>query len=467
MISSVGVNASKVEQHSAYYWVPITVMILVLLPIQFYVATLLLTPLRIFLLIMTPILVIKLLRGEFGKVILPDYAMFSFVFFLFLSVGYHAPSRVVTWMGSVGMMVLGGYLAGRAGIRSARDFRGMANMMALICLVLFPLGYYEAILHNPSVILTILADVPFIDTYNDSDHCCRLGMTRAQTVFIHPIHFGIFAASTVGIFFLSNTNHLSFVTRLLGAGVICATCVFSVSSGALIVMAFQVGMIGFTLMFASMKNQWKIFLWGALVLYIVLELNTTKVVFIRLAEMVAFSPGNAYTRQIMIDVGMDLVRANPLLGYGPGAWPLPHWMIKWGSSIDNYWLVLAAAYGLPTFLSVMAAIIYGVVKVGGDRLKKGSDLYYCRLSWSFLMVGLILGLATVFIWASLLSVVYLLIGAGMFLMFAKEPDAEAVVEETPTRSQPRYTRFPDRAVPGAGAGAGAYARQRPAPQQRV
>lgn len=462
MVSRAGFAASQTEARSPYFWVPVTVLLLVLVPVQFYVGTLLLTPLRLFLLVMTPILGVKLLRGDFGRLLPSDYAMMLFLFFLTLSLGYHNPQRVVTFAGSVGVMVMGGYLAGRAGIRSAQDFRGFANAMAAICLVLLPLGFYEAILHNDSLILTWLAQFDFIETYNDSDHCCRLGMTRAQTVFIHPIHFGIFAASAVAIFFLANANHMSFVTRSVVTLAIMTTCVFSVSSGALIVMAFQVGMIGYTLMFASLKKQWKIFLWGALILYVILELNTTKVVFIRLAEMVAFSPGNAYTRQVMIDVGLDLMWANPILGYGPWPWPLPHWMIRWGSSIDNYWLVIAAAYGLPAFISVMTAIVHGVVKVGGDRLRKGSDLYYCRLAWSFLMVGLILGLATVFIWASLLSVVYMLVGAGMFLMYATEPDAEAVPDTAPARSGARYTRFPGRV-----SGAGVYARSQPSGSRRT
>lgn len=459
-------TTSRTESRTKYFWVPVTLLLLVLLPTQFYIGSLLMTPLRLFLLIMTPILTVKLLKGDFGKLVVPDYCMVLFCFWLALSIGYHRPAMVVTFAGSTGMLIFGGYLCGRGGIRNAADFRGLANIVMIIAAILMPMGIYEAVWHQPSLILTLLSDIPFFETYADSPYCCRLGMSRAQTVFIHPIHFGIYCAMGLAIFYLSNIGHLNPVIRVLGAIFVIAACVSSVSSGPLIMISFQTLMIGYAIVFYKMKLQWKLFLWTSLVGWILLELNTTKIAFFRLAEMLAFSPGNAYTRQIMIDVGIGLVKRFPLLGQGPGPWPLPHWM-RYSSSIDNYWLVLAGAYGMPAFLAAMTAIVYGLVKAGGDRLKKGSDLYWCRLSWSFLMVSLMIALATVFVWASLLAVVYCMVGAGMFLIHANEPDAAEEPEaETSGRRPLVYTRFPDkrkggRARPGA-LPTPAYARDRKA-----
>jgi len=244
------------------------------------------------------------------------------------------------------------------------------------------------------------------------------------------------------------TNQVNIVLRAILATLVAAAAFTTVSSGALIVIGFQLLLIAYVIAFNRWSRQWYWGVRGGIAMYILLELNTTKFAAIRLAEMFAFNAGNVYTRQIMLETGLELMRNYPLLGYGPHrAWPLPHWFYK--SSVDNYWIVLGGNFGIPALAAVGTAFIWAMCKVGGNRLRKGSDLYWVRVSWTVLMFGLILCLGTVYIWASILTMVYFVFGAGLFLLYASDADEEAAPASEPARPRgPVYTRFPNGARPG-------------------
>ncbi len=447
---------TSTHTRSGMFWLAALFFIAGMIPLQFEVATLLFAPIRLVLFIVAPLLIIRWLMGAYGKLTITDYAVIFFCFWMTLAIGIHHPNRVVTFAGSNVMLVMGGFVLARATIRSADDFFAMTKLLAVLTLLLMPLAIHESFYHNPSLVLTKFAEWGW-DTYNDSDHCCRFGLTRSQTVFIHPLHFGIFCALAFSLVFVGLTNRAPFMVRLIVAGLLAFTCFTTVASGSLIVIFFQFLLILYTLTFNRWEKQWYWGLRGALVGYIILELNTTKFAGFTLAEKLAYSPGNVWTRQIMVDVGLDLMNRYPFFGYGHRKWPLPSWMHK--ASVDNYWIVIGGGFGKPALFSALLAFVWAMLRVGGNRLKKGSDLYWVRISWTILLVGLMLCMGTVYLWGPILAIVYFMLGSGMFLMYAQEPDSDGEppgdeTAETSVRS--RYSRFPD--GPGIGQGAPALSR---------
>ena len=439
---------SAVGERSDVFWLVPALVILSLLPIRFDLAGQLLNPSRALLLVMTPYLMAQWLSGRYGRLVYTDYAIAFFCVWMTLAVANFNPSRVFGFAGSNVLQVIGGYLIGRAAVRSAEDFFALTRVMVIAILALLPLAFYESVLNQDSPILNWLEQYPAISAYRDSDMCCRLGLNRAQAVLIQPIHYGIFCSLAIAPFVLGMHNRVPATTRYVVTGLLLLAVLFSVSSGALMTSVLQLGMVGYAVMFHGFKDQWKLMNRALLVGYVLLELITTKFAFFTLAEKVAFSSHNAYTRQVMVDTGIKLVGQYPLFGYGLRSWPLPYWM-RYSTSIDNYWLVLAGSFGLPTFLAAFTAFLVPLFFVGGKRLTKGSDLYYIRLSWTFLMAALLLSFATVHLWDVLTSIVYMMLGAGIFLMYATEPSTKTAQQEAGDDAarapkRPVHTRFPPR-----------------------
>lgn len=452
---------------SGLFAVPIILIVAMLNPAIFELGPLLLTPLRLFCMIIVVWFGFTWIRGGFGKLLPPDYAMMVFLVWMTASMGKHHPSAVVTFAGSNVALILGGYLAGRAAIRSVADFQAMAKLMAISAIVLIPFGLMEAVGQMDSPILDFYRSLPGIRSYGDADYCCRFGLNRAQTAFTHPIHYGVFASLAFSVFFFGLTNHVSAPVRMFVAALVAISAFLSVSSGAILVIGFQGLLILYAMMFHNQPWQWKAATWGAVGGYAVLEMMTSKVAFIALAGRLAFDPGNVWLREVIYDKGVDQIAKTPLLGIGANRLPgLPWWMT---GSLDNHWLALAVMYGLPTFLACFTIFVWPILTAGRQKFRKGSDLYYARMSWSFLLIGLTLSMSTVYIWESVQCAVFFMVGAGMFLYYQKEPEdtgtaQQAAEEIAPRRS--RYTRFngprnptPDR--PRGPTSGPVYTRKRP------
>lgn len=451
------VSQTLSSQRSALFPLAVITITAMLVPIVFYIGGLLMTPLRFLYLFTVPYLVIRWIKGDFGRLIVPDYAMMFFVTWMTLAMGIHHPKSVITFAGSNVLLILGGYLTARGAIRSTTDFLALTRFLAFVTILLLPLGAYEAVLHKASPILIFLNDLPGVSSYRDSDYCCRLNLNRAQTVFTHPIHFGLFCSMAFSLYFFGMTNHVSFAQRFIVACLIAAAAFMSVSSGAVLVIGLQAIIIMYGVMLHNQPWQWRTLTKIAVVGYAFLELMTTKIAFIAVAGKLAFDSTNVWLRETIYNVGMDQIARTPIFGFGVNRLPLPHWM---SGSLDNYWLATGVQYGLPTMVSCLVLFFWPMFRAGGKRFRKGSDLYYVRVSWTILLVGLALSLATVYVWDTVQSMIYLMLGSGMFLFYANEPeDGEAVADSEPVvPRQKRYTRFPAGRLP-SGSGGPIYARK--------
>jgi hypothetical protein len=178
-----------------------------------------------------------------------------------------------------------------------------------------------------------------------------------------------------------------------------------------------------------------------------------------------FSSHNAYWRAQIFEWGMVNVWANPIFGLGFNDWVRPFYM--YSGSMDNFWLVQAVRYGIPSFLLITAGYGLGILKVGTRDFTADPVLAQLRRAWMFTFIGLTLTMCTVHVWSTIYSFVFFMFGSGMWFISAT-PEARPEPEtprrpgrnarETPTAPDDTQAS-PTRAAPdGAGAAHSPYTR---------
>lgn len=416
------------------------VLISLLIPAYFSVGSLALSPSRLIFLVIVPILTINLLRGAYGRIVASDLLIFGFAAWMVLAMLANHPARVaIEYTGSRTIVVLGGYLTARATIRSKATFIAMIRFLALTVLVTLPFATYEVITSKP-LISTWLAQIPGITSNSDINHDPRLGLWRAQVVFAHPIHYGIFCSLAFSLVYVGLADSMRWFRRAIVSGLIGICCFFSVSSGPVIGLAAQIGLIIWGGVFRGTANRWVILWSSTLIFYIIAELATGRGALYVIVSKISFSSQTAFARRVLFNYGVDQIARTPILGIGYKPIPLPKWMT---GSVDNFWLFIALRFGLPAFILLAAAFLVAMIAAGRRDFTEDPELYPLRRAWIFTLVSLILVLATVAVWGELYSLVLFVLGSGIWflnvdpLKKAKSPNSD---KTKPVRA-PQYTRF--------------------------
>lgn len=440
-------------------------MICMLLPIYFRIDDVVLSPSRMFFVLSVPVLAIRLLMGKYGGVLLVDWLVAGYVIWSALAILDNNGANV-QFIGMNSAVILGGYLVGRAAIRTPEHFLALAKLFAGVALFSIPFVIIEA-QTNEYVIPKWFDMIPGVNPVANVDYGERLGLFRSQFVFAHPIHYGLFCSIAFGLAFFCLKDRVSTFTRFIVCVLVGFACFMSVSSGPFLSLLTQIALIGWTVVTKSIRGRWKILLIGLFILYLILEVMSEGPAIYRIVMMIAFSPDTAFYRRLIFDYGMAQINRTPFLGVGQNNWGQPFWMT---GSIDNYWLQSALLYGVPAFAFIISSFIMSIVLVGRRNFDDYPLLLNARLGWAFVMISLILTLATVAIWSEIQSIVFMVLGSGMWLLtYQPEPIAQAgpnqaaaigAQGEQPARRS-RYTRF-DHSPTSETAKAGSmFSRQRP------
>ena len=158
------------------------------------------------------------------------------------------------------------------------------------------------------------------------------------------------------------------------------------------------------------------------------------------------SEETAYGRIHIFEWGMNNVWKHPFIGIGMNEWERPWWK---SASMDNFWLLATVRYGIPGFLLLAVAYLLPVWAAMRRDFYAGGPIWQFRRAWVFMQVGMILTLCTVDVWATALSFVFFLLGAGVWLVsFQPDPIVERELvdqgKDPARRSGIPYTRFPGR-----------------------
>ncbi len=421
-------------------------LLTVILPVLFNAGTLALSAQRVLLLLMVIPLSINLARGKYGRLIWTDLFFFLHIGWAAIAIAVNNPDRVIQNAGSTSVEFLGGYLVGRAYIRSADDFLALIRVFVIMVCCTLPLALFETMTGRP-IVLEWIRKIPGITSVGIVNIDPRMGLERVQALFAHPIHYGLFCGTAFSLLFVGMKGIASTATRYIAGGIICFCVFVSLSSGALLPILLQFFLIFWAFSLSSVRQRWLI-LFGLFVMaYVTIDLLSNRTPIKVFMTYATFSAHNAYWRSIIFEWGMVNVRANPIFGIGLNDWVRPFFMRS--GSMDNFWLVNAVRYGVPGFFLLILGYLPALWKVGRRNFDADPRLWQLRRAWVITFAGLTLTLCTVHVWTSIYSFVFFLFGAGMWFLTAKADTGaqSGPAGQTALRPKISYSRdFADRTL---------------------
>ena len=445
-------------------------LLAVILPVGVQAGPLVLTGLRLILMVMIIPVLIRLVTGRYGRIIVPDILVGLHLLWTVAALAANNPTAVIEQTGSTGLEFLGGYALGRAYIRDRGTFVALIRALVWIVLIMLPFALFET-LTGRSLWLETLRAVPGMKTLveipSESRSLFGITLERVQGSFAHPIHFGLFCSVTFSLCMVGMKGLFSTPRRLASGAALALAGTLSLSSGALLSLALQGALILWALAFAQVSWRWWLLVGLGMLVYIGIDIASTRSPIRVFMSYATFSAHNAFWRATIFEYGMQSVWAHPILGIGLNDWVRPVWMF--GSSVDNFWLLTAMRYGIPGFVFVAVGYIWIVAALMRRDFRADPVLRQFRLAWVFTFLGLSFTLCTVHVWGSMYSFAFFLLGAGVWMMtahptdragqdrpaaavrrgpvfarsFADGPAATRVPADT-TRpdDSPRYSRFP-------------------------
>ena len=425
---------------------PVLIYLLcVLVPIGFNLGPLALTTLRIFLILMILPLFAQLLLGRFGRFLAPDLLFTLHILWAVAALAVNNPAQVVQQVGSVGVEFLGGYLIGRAYIRSSEDFVALVRWLAFLVLCTTPFAVFEALTGRP-LILEVLRQAQLTAVAIVSIDA-RMGLERVQSGFAHPIHYGLFCSVAFSLAFVALRDVTTTGWRFVSSVIVALSGFLALSSGALLAIILQIALILWATMFTRLRGRWWLLVALFALAYVVVDILSNRDPLQVFMSYATFSAHNAYWRSIIFEWGMKSVWAHPLYGIGMNDWVRPWYM--YSGSMDNFWLLMAVRYGIPGFVTLVVGYVWGIFRVMRRDFEGDPVLARIRRAWVFTFLGLSFTLTTVHVWTNIYSFVFFLFGAGMWLVSAAQsaPQNPGQTAVTPTRPGPAYSRFEPRQRP--------------------
>jgi hypothetical protein len=359
------------------------------------------------------------LSGRAGRVRTADIAVVLFWLWCTLSfVVIHGVALSVEPAGIAFIATLGAYFLARCYIRNADDFYNTIQWLFRLVVLLLPFALFELITgHNIlrnlfAAILPIKSDPPMPG---------RLGLTRVQSVFDHPILYGIFPCSIFALTYLVLGYRKSFFQRFLKTGIVGVASLLSLSSGPLTGLFVQVLLLSWNGLLTNIKARWKLLICLLVLAFLAIELVANRSALTIIVSYLLFDPGSYWFRRLIWTHGSASVLNHPLFGVGLNEWPRPEWM---GASIDNFWLFLAVTHGLPA-VGLMLLAFFSVVLPISSR--KGLDARTNEYRTGFLitMTALFLVGWTVAFWDTILVLFIFLMGSGVWMLDADTRDNDS------------------------------------------
>lgn len=420
-------------QPAAEKWLAFPVLLYlaaILFPIHFNIGTLNLNGVRLLLLLLIVPLTIRLLMGHYGRLLWTDILFFLHILWVMVAMVVNNPDRAVVFFGSQAIEFIGGYVLGRAFIRTQEDFIALSKTVVLLVCVTFPFALIESGTGR-SVILNVIDALPGVRSIGDSINALgrgqRMGIYRAQVIFQHPILYGLFCGLIFPLAFVALKGVYTTTTRYALSAIVALCAFLPLSSGPLLAMILILLLIIWAWAFQRVAARWWLLFGLFVVLYIAIDLYSTRTPVRVFLTYATFSAHTAWNRLHIFEWGMVNVRANPLFGIGLNDWVRPTWMRS--GSMDNFWLVNAVRYGIPGFSFLAVGYLIALWRIGRRDFDSDPILWQLRRGWMIAFIGLTFTLTTVHVWSSLYSFIFFIFGAGMWMMTASPR------EEDPARTK--------------------------------
>lgn len=390
-------------------WIPEALLLALLLPTStsFMIGPLRVSPYRVILLFAFVPLVLRLFGGRHGRFSTVDILMLFQALWAIIALTINHDLSVGLQSGGIYLVeTFGAYLVGRMLLRTPESIASLFRMAWWCLLLLLPLVVVESWsgLNLPQKLFA--PDGSFSPEIGS-----RLGFYRAFGPMDHPILWGVFAASFLAPTWYANHGRRNVATlyRIARSAVPAVAAMTSVSSGAFTVLVLQVALIIWEQLTHSLKHRWWMLLALLTSLYLLVDIISNRSALRVFISYLTFSPETAYFRIIIWEWGTQYnVYQSPLFGIGQNDWVRPDWMHS--TSMDNFWLVSAVMFGLPTALSLLAVSILTVFHpLTVDNAVVSLRYKYALL---FTLISLMIAAATVHFWNAMLVWLALLLGVA-------------------------------------------------------
>jgi hypothetical protein len=410
---------SRRAKRKKVHWPVALFLIALVVPWVFYFGPLRMSVYRIVLLLMLLPCLGMWIAGKAGRIRIADIALLLYSFWAMLSLTViHGFELSFQSSGIVFIETLVPYLLARRYIRDADDFYNVVQLLFRIVVLLLPFALIEFVT-GVNISRELFAMV--LPTFTDSMPA-RLGLTRVQSVFDHPILFGVFTCSIFALVHLVLGYKKDSLQRSFMTGIVGATSMLSVSSGPLTALVAQASLLCWNGLLGAFAFRWKLLIALLAFMSLTVQLVANRSLLDIVVTYFTFDPGSYWFRKVIWMYGTASALDHPLFGTGLGQWERPDWM---GSSIDNFWLFHAVRYGLPAAFLMPLAFFSVFLPVS---FKKGLDdkLVEYRTGFLITMTAFFVVAWTVHFWDANYVVFLFLMGSGVWILDVKPKERSAL-----------------------------------------
>jgi hypothetical protein len=400
-------------------WPVVLFLVTLIIPWIIDIGPLRLSASRIVLLVMTLPCLLMWLGGKAGRIRAADILVSGFCLWCFISLAIvHGVEVSIQSGGMIFVETMGAYLIARVSIRNAAHFYRMALIIFLLVAFLLPFSIYESIFYR-NLLLDIYGAI--FPTQDDYFMRPRWGLRRVQSVFDHPILYGVFCTCAFALTHKVLGRSLSRLRQWTQSGIVGAAAFFSLSSGPLSALMVQVLLISWDWVLRDVRSRWRILTAFFVALYVAISLLSNQSVFEFYVHYFAFSQDTGWDRLRIWHYGWLSIFNHPLFGIGYHEYERPDWMEP---SIDMFWLINFVRFGYPGgILMLLAFWLVFLTTAFKNGLNEEQRDY--RTAYLITLIGVFVVGWTVHFWnAPYLLIMFYLGSASWMLDIESEEDRD-------------------------------------------
>ena len=418
----------------------LAMIVCLLIPGNFFIVGAQLSPNRVLLLGLLPFMAWRWFRGDVGRPNAVDVCVLLCALWAGLSLvvnhGLGALPRSVITITET----FGAYLFGRLFVRNAADYRRFFVLLTIGFAVLLPFAVVEMLTGQDVLrrIFGLIFNIPEPERIPRA----RLGLTRARTIFEHPILFGLVAS--MGVANMLYIYRDSFRRSMQLTAFFVFVVFSSISSGPMLSVLVQLALTAWDRLLWFMRFKWLVLGFLGIMAMLLLQIASQFHILDFIIDNLMFNPETAPGRIINFEYGMAEVYRHPVFGIGLGDWVRP-----WDrpATFDNYWINYWMRFGTPSFALLVLALVISASRIVMQTTLTRREASY-RTGYLFTLTGLTITLATVHIWSATQVFVFIYFGMGSWF-YMRDPAEGRLTEAVRTRRAAQAQAFAATPKPAA------------------
>ena len=269
-----------------------------------------------------------------------DYFIFAAIAWLVLSlIVNNGPERGIKYGGSLALEAAGGYLLARVYVRNFAQFSFAVHTYFLFVVVAGVIALPET--------LTGMKLIPGLGPPVGPD-TGRFGLHRGNSGFDHPILFGAFSSTVLGLVWYLYSDR---PVRWIMVAVVVGVTFLALSSAPLLACMLAAAVILWERYTRTIANRVAITLSIIAAAYIIVGGFSNRSPIAVLLPFISLDPWTAYYRLYIWEYAMLNITDHPIFGIGLNDWVRPAWM---PTSVDSLWLTLMLLGGVPTLVFLVS-----------------------------------------------------------------------------------------------------------------